>query len=78
MAASLAIRHYVAEHTNAKAIKFITLYLLPPPKKAVLAFLGIPLSPESKPESPVPIIRKAEADVEISIFSLRALAKHSC
>lgn len=62
VAASLAIRHYVAEHTNAKAIKFITLYLLPPPKKAVLAFLGIPLSPESKPESPVPIIRKAEAD----------------
>ncbi|GLB43633.1 putative amine oxidase [Lyophyllum shimeji] len=61
-AASLAIRHYIAAKTDVKAIKFITLYLLPPPKKAVLAYLGIPLSPGAKPEPPRPIIRQAEAD----------------
>ncbi|KAG5642009.1 hypothetical protein DXG03_003781 [Asterophora parasitica] len=61
-AASLAIRHYIAENTEVKAIKFIALYLLPPPKKVVLAHLGIPLSPGAKPETPTPIIRQAEAD----------------
>ncbi|KAF5385361.1 hypothetical protein D9615_001013 [Tricholomella constricta] len=61
-AASLAIRHYIAEKTDVKAIKFITLYLLPPPKKVVLAYLGIPLSPGAEPESPTPIIRQAETD----------------
>ncbi|KAF8079221.1 copper amine oxidase [Lyophyllum atratum] len=61
-AVSLAIRHYIAEKTDVKAIKFITLYLLPPPKKVVLAHLGIPLSPGAKPEPPTPIIRRAEID----------------
>ncbi|KAG6917386.1 hypothetical protein DXG01_002765 [Tephrocybe rancida] len=61
-AASLAIRQYVAEKTEVKAIKFVTLYLLPPPKKVVLAHLGIPTSPGAKPDAPTPIIRQAEAD----------------
>ncbi|KAG6844078.1 hypothetical protein H0H87_009960, partial [Tephrocybe sp. NHM501043] len=60
--ASLAIRHYIAEKTDVKAIKFITLYLLPPPKKVVLAHLGIPTRPGAKPDAPTPITRQAEAD----------------
>ncbi|EEB93993.1 hypothetical protein MPER_07277, partial [Moniliophthora perniciosa FA553] len=59
---SLAVRHYIASETDIKAIKFITSYLLPAPKKAVLAHLGIPLTPGGKPETPSPIIRKAEVD----------------
>jgi len=59
---SLAVRKYTAANTPIKAIRFITTYLLPPPKKDVLAFLGIPLSTGAEPE-PVPIIvRKAEVD----------------
>ncbi|KAK7057681.1 amine oxidase [Favolaschia claudopus] len=61
--ACAAVRLHIATQTKVKAIKFITCYLLPPPKKAVLAFLGIPLAPGAKPESPVPIIRKAEVDI---------------
>ncbi|RDB19304.1 Copper amine oxidase 1 [Hypsizygus marmoreus] len=61
-AASLAVRKHIAALPEIKAIKFITLYLLPAPKRDVLAFLGIPLSPGSKPEEPRPIVRKAEAD----------------
>ncbi|KAJ7099470.1 copper amine oxidase [Mycena belliarum] len=61
--ASLAVRKYIAIETDVKAVKFITCYLLPPPKKAVLAYLGIPLAPGAKPEAPVPITRKAEADI---------------
>jgi primary-amine oxidase len=62
-AISLAIRQYIAAKTEIKAVKFITCSQLVPPKRAVLAYLGIPLSPGAKPEEPVPIIRKAEADV---------------
>jgi primary-amine oxidase len=47
-----------------KAIKFITCYLLPPPKKVVLAYLGIPLTPGGKPEAATTdIVRQAEVDV---------------
>lgn len=67
-AASLSIREYIARKTDVKAIKFITLYLLPPHKKVVLAHLGIPLSPGAKPEAPTPIIRRAEADVRIHLL----------
>jgi primary-amine oxidase len=62
-AVCLAVRKHIATETDVKAIKFITCYLLPPPKKAVLAFLGIPLAPGAKPEEPVPITRKADVDV---------------
>ncbi|KAF8204095.1 copper amine oxidase [Pholiota molesta] len=61
-AVALTIRRHLAAKTEVKAIKFITCCLLPPTKKAVLAYLGIPLSPGAKPEQPVPIIRKAESD----------------
>ncbi|KII94247.1 hypothetical protein PLICRDRAFT_171908 [Plicaturopsis crispa FD-325 SS-3] len=59
---SFTVRHYLASETPVKAIKFITSYLLPPPKKVVLAHLGIPISPGGKPESPTEIVRKAEVD----------------
>ncbi|KAG6887954.1 hypothetical protein C0992_010057 [Termitomyces sp. T32_za158] len=72
-AASLAIRHYVAEKTDVNAIKFIGLNLLPPPKKIVLAFLGIPTSPGAKPEAPTYIIRQAESDSYNAILSYRGL-----
>lgn len=62
---SLAVRQYIASKTEIKAIKFITSYLLPPPKRVVLAYLGIPLTPEGKPEEPVDIVRRAEVDVSI-------------
>ncbi|KAH8105229.1 peroxisomal copper amine oxidase [Cristinia sonorae] len=62
VAVSLAVRKYTAAKTPIKAIRFITTSLLPPPKKDVLAFLGIPLSTGIKPE-PVPeITRQAEVD----------------
>ncbi|KAF9225258.1 hypothetical protein BS17DRAFT_750846 [Gyrodon lividus] len=61
-AVTLAIRHYTAENTSIKALRFITCYLLPPPKKAVLAALGISLTPGGTPGAPVEIIRKAESD----------------
>ncbi|KAL4263944.1 Amine oxidase [Pleurotus pulmonarius] len=61
-AVSLAVRHHIAKEGNIKAIKFITCYLLPPPKKLVLAALGIPLAPGAKPEPAGTIVRKAEVD----------------
>lgn len=62
---SLAVRHHLAEHTPVKAVRFITNYLLPPPKRAVLAHLGIPLATgePAKDEDRIPIVRKAEVDV---------------
>ncbi|KIL00836.1 hypothetical protein PAXRUDRAFT_128981 [Paxillus rubicundulus Ve08.2h10] len=61
---TLAIRNYTVANLNKPktALRFITCYLLPPPKKAVLAALGISLTPGGKPEAPVEIIRKAESD----------------
>ncbi|KAJ7188863.1 copper amine oxidase [Mycena filopes] len=59
----LALRKYIATQTDVKALKFISCYLLPPPKKAVLAYLGIPLAPGTKPEEPILITRKAEVDI---------------
>ncbi|KIK02221.1 hypothetical protein K443DRAFT_536129 [Laccaria amethystina LaAM-08-1] len=61
-AITLAFRHYIAAKTEIKAIKFITCSLLPAPKRAVLAHLGIPLTPGGKLEEPIPIVRKAEVD----------------
>lgn len=63
VAVSLAVREYVATKTSVKAIKFITSSLLLPPKRAVLAHLGIPLTTGEKPEDPTPITRKAEVDI---------------
>lgn len=61
-AVSLAIRLYTTANTPIKAVRFITCTLVPPPKKAVLAALGIPLTPGGQPEAPTPIVRKAESD----------------
>lgn len=62
VAVSLGVRRHTAANTDIKAVRFITSYLLPPPKKAVLAYLGIPLDPGEKPERATEIIRKAEVD----------------
>ena len=63
VAISLALRRYAAEKTDIKAIRFITTCLLPPPKRDVLAYLGIPLETGQEP-GPVPtVIRKSEVDV---------------
>lgn len=67
---TLAVRHHIASDTDIKAVKFITCYLLPPPKKAVLAHLGIPLAPGREPEPQTPIIRKAEIDVRNNDLTL--------
>ncbi|SJL15663.1 related to peroxisomal amine oxidase (copper-containing) [Armillaria ostoyae] len=61
-AVTFTVRSHVASKTEIKAIKFITCSLLPAPKKAVLAYLGISLTPGGKPEAPIPIVRKAEVD----------------
>ncbi|KAH7915737.1 copper amine oxidase [Hygrophoropsis aurantiaca] len=61
-AVTLTVRSHTAAHTSIKAVRFITCYLLPPPKKAVLAALGIPLAPGNKPDLPTKIVRKAEVD----------------
>ncbi|KAI5998119.1 copper amine oxidase [Pisolithus albus] len=61
-AVTLAIRRYTAEHTDIRAVNFNNCALLPPSKRAVLAALGIPVSPGGKPETPSTIIRKAESD----------------
>ncbi|KAF8664615.1 hypothetical protein AX16_000714 [Volvariella volvacea WC 439] len=57
-----ALRQYAVASLGVKVMKFITCYLIPPPKRAVLAHLGIPLNPGAEPESPVPIVRRAETD----------------
>ncbi|KAF8633538.1 hypothetical protein AX15_001342 [Amanita polypyramis BW_CC] len=44
------------------ALKFVTCSLLPPPKHAVLACLGIPLQAGSEPERQRTIVRCAEVD----------------
>jgi hypothetical protein len=71
VAVSLAVRHHLAS-TSIKAIRFITNYLLPPPKRAVLAHLGIPLATGEtvKDEDRVPIVRKAEVDVSRASYNL--------
>lgn len=62
VAVSLALRRYSAEKTDIKAIRFITTCLLPPPKRDVLAYLGIPLETGKEPEPAPTIVRKSEVD----------------
>ncbi|KAL1742027.1 copper amine oxidase [Schizophyllum fasciatum] len=61
-AVCLVVRHHTANNPDINALKFITCSLLPPPKRQVLAHLGIPLIPGGEPEPPSPIIRQAEVD----------------
>ncbi|KZT52940.1 hypothetical protein CALCODRAFT_557812 [Calocera cornea HHB12733] len=61
-AVSLAIRTHVATHSTIKAVKFINTSLVPPPKRAVLAWLGIPLLTGTPPEpAPPSLDRTAES-----------------
>ena len=62
------MRKYVAAQTEIKAVRFITTALLPPPKRDVLAYLGIPLKTGEKPEPAPAIVRKAEVDVSLISF----------
>lgn len=65
-AASRAAQLYAAEKLSIKALRFIVCNLLPPPKKQVLAYLGIPLVTGQGPEAhPGELPRKAEIDVSI-------------
>ena len=72
-AVSLSVRHHLAAHTTVKAVRFITNYLLPPPKRAVLAHLGIPLATGElvKDEDRILIVRKAEVDVSYVCRAVR-------
>ena len=66
VAASRAVQLYAAEKLSIKALRFIVCNLLPPPKRQVLAYLGIPLITGQKPEvHPGELPRKAEVDVSI-------------
>lgn len=66
VAASRAVQLYAAEKLSIKALRFIVCNLLPPPKKQVLAYLGIPLVTGQEPDAhPGELTRKAEVDVSI-------------
>ena len=62
----MTIRHHVASQTNVKAIRFMTCGLIPPPKRLVLEYLGIPLVPEENGQKKnIDVVRKAESDVSL-------------
>ena len=64
IAASRVVQLYAAEKLSIKALRFIVCNLLPPPKKQVLAYLGIPLITGQDPDAhPGELPRKAEVDV---------------
>lgn len=66
LAASRAVQLYAVERLSIKALRFIVCNLLPPPKKQVLAYLGIPLVTGQNPDPhPGELPRKAEIDVSI-------------
>lgn len=57
------------EHKDIKAIKFITCSTANPPKRDVLAYLGIPLVTGEKSEiSTKRIIRRGDIDVSTAFF----------
>ena len=61
-----AVQLYATEKLSIKALRFIVCTLLPPPKKRVLAYLGIPLVTGQKPDAhPGELPRKAEVDVSV-------------
>ncbi|EJD00280.1 peroxisomal copper amine oxidase [Fomitiporia mediterranea MF3/22] len=62
-AISLEIRSHAAGKNGIKALKFITSNLIPPPKRDVLAFLGVPLTTGEKPAAAPPRVdRRAGSD----------------
>jgi len=67
-ALSLAIRKYVAEHKDIKAIKFVTCATAMPPKRDVLAYLGIPLATGERPEVlQKELFKRGDVDVSTSL-----------
>lgn len=69
VAASRAAQLYAAAQLSVKALRFIVCNLLPPPKKQVLAYLGIPVVTGQKPDPhPGELPRKAEIDVGILLI----------
>lgn len=72
---SLSIRHHLSKDTEIKAIKFVTCCVVPPTKKEVLAYLGIPTYPGEKVDESLKgakdkIKRMAETDVRSLILTL--------
>lgn len=64
IAATRVVQLYAAEKLSVKALRFIVCSLLLPPKKQVLAYLGIPFAAGQEPDShPGELPRKAEVDV---------------
>ncbi|KAG8934888.1 hypothetical protein FRC02_009010 [Tulasnella sp. 418] len=61
---SLAIRLHAVEHQfGIQAFKFVTSNIIAPPKRDVLAFLGIPITPGGQVEpSESKLLRRAESD----------------
>ncbi|KAG9094532.1 hypothetical protein FRC06_010717, partial [Ceratobasidium sp. 370] len=60
---SSVVRHYLATQTPVKAFKYIGAESIPPPKRDVLAHLGIRASPGAEPEPYVDVVRKADVDI---------------
>ncbi|KAF8754266.1 amine oxidase [Rhizoctonia solani] len=60
---SAAVRQYVATQTPIKAFKYIGAETVLPPKRDVLAYLGIRTSPGSEPDPYVEVSRKADVDI---------------
>lgn len=62
---SYTLRHYIAEHRKEiKAVKFICCNIIAPPKRDVLAYLGIPTEPGKLAEKLTNVLlRRAETDV---------------
>lgn len=57
------MRFYLATETPVKAFKCIGAEPVLPPKRDVLAHLGIRTSPGAEPEPYVDVIRKADVDI---------------
>ncbi|KDQ14911.1 hypothetical protein BOTBODRAFT_131906 [Botryobasidium botryosum FD-172 SS1] len=62
-AISYALREYMNANTDIRKPKFVSCDLLPPAKRDVLAYLGIPVAPGQKLPSPnYELLRRAEVD----------------
>lgn len=53
----------MATQTSVKAFKYVGVDLVLPPKRDVLAHLGIRAAPGAEPEPYVDVIRKADVDI---------------
>ncbi|KAG9123675.1 hypothetical protein FRC07_014312 [Ceratobasidium sp. 392] len=60
---SSVVRYYLATQTPVQAFKYIGAEPVLPPKRDVLAHLGIRSSPGAEPEPYVDIVRKADVDI---------------